>query len=48
MFDYLLTDEQKQLKQEAREFVRAIPRQMILDMEPDAQEALAAEEEIFE
>ncbi|MFO7990459.1 MAG: acyl-CoA dehydrogenase family protein [Thermodesulfobacteriota bacterium] len=35
MFDYLLTDEQKQLKQEAREFVKTIPRQMILDMDAD-------------
>ncbi|MCF8090193.1 MAG: acyl-CoA/acyl-ACP dehydrogenase [Desulfotignum sp.] len=35
MFDYLLTDEQKQLKQEARDFVKTIPRQMILDMDAD-------------
>jgi alkylation response protein AidB-like acyl-CoA dehydrogenase len=35
MFDYLLTDEQKQLKQEARAFVKTIPRQMILDMDAD-------------
>jgi len=35
MFDYLLTDKQKQLKQEAREFVKTIPRQMILDMDAD-------------
>ena len=34
--------------QEAREFVKTIPRQMILDMEPDAEEALAADEKIFE
>ncbi len=35
MFDYLLTDQQKALKQEAREFVKTIPRQMILDMDAD-------------
>jgi len=35
MFDYLLTDKQKALKQEAREFVKTIPRQMILDMDAD-------------
>ncbi len=35
MFDYLLTDEQKKLKQEARDFVKSIPRQMILDMDAD-------------
>ncbi len=35
MFDYLLNDKQKQLKQEAREFVKTIPRQMILDMDAD-------------
>jgi alkylation response protein AidB-like acyl-CoA dehydrogenase len=35
MFDYLLTDKQKALKQEARAFVKTIPRQMILDMDAD-------------
>ncbi len=35
MFDYLLTDQQKALKKEAREFVKTIPRQMILDMDAD-------------
>jgi hypothetical protein len=48
MFDYLLNDEQKQLKQQAREFVKTIPRQMIRDMEEDAQESSAADEKIFE
>ncbi len=35
MFDYLLDDEQKKLKQEARNFVKSIPRKMILDMDAD-------------
>ena len=35
MFDYLLSDEQKKLKQEARDFVKSIPRKMILDMDAD-------------
>ena len=35
MFDCLLTEEQKQLKQDAREFVKTIPRQMILDMDAE-------------
>jgi alkylation response protein AidB-like acyl-CoA dehydrogenase len=35
MFDYLLNEKQKQLKQEARDFVKTIPRQMILDMDAD-------------
>ena len=35
MHDYLLTQEQKALKKEAREFVKTIPRQMILDMDAD-------------
>jgi hypothetical protein len=34
MFDYLLTDEQKNLKQEVQNFVKSIPRKMILDMVP--------------
>lgn len=33
MFEYLLSDEQKKLKQEARDFVKSIPKQMILDMD---------------
>ncbi len=33
MFDFLLTEEQKKLRQEARDFVKSIPRQMILDMD---------------
>ncbi len=35
MFDYLLNDKQKGLKQEARDFVKSIPKQMILDMDAD-------------
>ena len=35
MFDYLLNDEQKQLRDEARDFVKSIPRKMILDMDAD-------------
>ena len=35
MHDYLLTPEQKALKKEAREFVKTIPRKMILDMDAD-------------
>ncbi len=35
MFDYLLNDEQKKLRQEARDFVKSIPRKMILDMDAD-------------
>ena len=35
MFDFLLSDEQQVLRQEAREFVKSIPRQMILDMDAD-------------
>ncbi len=33
MHEYLLNDEQKALQKEAREFVKSIPRQMILDMD---------------
>ncbi len=35
MFEYLLNDEQKQLQAQARDFVKSIPRQMILDMDQD-------------
>ena len=35
MFDYLLNDEQIKLKQEARDFVKSIPRKMILEMDAD-------------
>jgi len=35
MFDYLLNCEQKKLRDEARDFVKSIPRQMILDMDAD-------------
>ncbi|OGR09976.1 MAG: acyl-CoA dehydrogenase [Desulfobacterales bacterium RIFOXYA12_FULL_46_15] len=35
MFEYLLSAEQKKLRDEARDFVKAIPRKMILDMDAD-------------
>ncbi|WP_320042581.1 acyl-CoA dehydrogenase family protein [uncultured Desulfobacter sp.] len=35
MFDYLLTKKQKKLKKEARDFVKSIPREMILNMDAD-------------
>ena len=35
MFDFLLTDEQKALREEVRDLVRWVPRKMILDMDQD-------------
>ena len=35
MFDYLLNDKQKKLKHETRDFVKSIPKKMILDMDAD-------------
>ncbi len=35
MFDYLLNDRQKKLRDEVRAFVKSIPKQMILDMDED-------------
>lgn len=35
MFDYLLTKEQIKIRDEARAFVKSIPRQMIIDMDQD-------------
>jgi alkylation response protein AidB-like acyl-CoA dehydrogenase len=35
MFDYLLNDDQKKLRDETRDFVKSIPRKMILDMDAD-------------
>ncbi len=35
MFDFLLNDEQRQIRDEARELVKTVPRQMILDMDND-------------
>lgn len=35
MFDFLLTEEQKALREEARELVKWVPRDMILDMDQD-------------
>ena len=35
MFDFLMTEEQKKLRDEAREFTRWVPREMILDMDAE-------------
>jgi alkylation response protein AidB-like acyl-CoA dehydrogenase len=35
MFEFLLSDEQKDLREEVRDLVRWVPRQMILDMDRD-------------
>lgn len=35
MFDFLLNDKQKKLRQEVRDFVKSIPRKMILNMDTD-------------
>ena len=35
MFDFLLNDDQRKIRDEARDFVKTIPRQMILDMDSD-------------
>lgn len=35
MFEYLLNTEQKKLRDEAQDFVKSIPRKMILDMDAD-------------
>ncbi|WP_054030339.1 acyl-CoA dehydrogenase family protein [Desulfatitalea tepidiphila] len=35
MFDFMMTDEQKKLREEVRDLVRWVPRQMILDMDQD-------------
>src|SRR5664280_1955666 len=35
MFDYMLTKEQLKIRDEARELVKWVPRQMILDMDAD-------------
>ncbi|MDA8136215.1 MAG: acyl-CoA/acyl-ACP dehydrogenase [Desulfobacteraceae bacterium] len=35
MFEYLLNAQQKKLRDEARDFVKSIPRKMILDMDAD-------------
>jgi len=36
MYDFLLTEEQRRVRDEARDFVKWVPRQMILDMDTDA------------
>lgn len=36
MYDVLLTEEQRRVRDEARDFVKWVPRQMILDMDTDA------------
>ncbi len=35
MYEFLMTDEQKKLEEEVRDFVRWVPRQLILDMDAD-------------
>ena len=35
MFDYMMTPEQKALQQETREFVKTIPKQLLIDMDQD-------------
>jgi|GEM_PF-1105882 hypothetical protein len=35
MFDYLLSKEQLKIRDEARELVKWVPRQMILDMDAE-------------
>jgi butyryl-CoA dehydrogenase len=35
MFDFLFSDDQLKLRDEVRDFVKSIPRQMILDMDAD-------------
>jgi alkylation response protein AidB-like acyl-CoA dehydrogenase len=35
MFDHLLTEEQRRVRDEAREFVKAKPRDLILDMDAE-------------
>jgi alkylation response protein AidB-like acyl-CoA dehydrogenase len=35
MFDYLMTDEQKKLRDEARAFTKWVPKQLILDMDAE-------------
>ena len=36
MYDFLMTPSQRQIVQEARDLVKWVPRQMILDMDADA------------
>ncbi len=35
MFDYIMTEDQKRLRDEARAFTRWVPRQLILDMDAE-------------
>ncbi|MCG8530286.1 MAG: acyl-CoA dehydrogenase family protein, partial [Desulfovibrionales bacterium] len=35
MLDHLLTPEQRQIRDDARDFVKSIPRKLILDMDAD-------------
>mgnify|MGYP000386241501 CR=1 FL=1 len=35
MYDFLMSDEQKKLRDEVRDFIRWVPRQMVLDMDKD-------------
>jgi len=35
MFEVLMTEEQKKLRDEVRDLVKSVPRQLILDMDAD-------------
>jgi hypothetical protein len=35
MFEVFLTEDQKRLRQEVRDFVKSIPKQLILDMDAE-------------
>jgi alkylation response protein AidB-like acyl-CoA dehydrogenase len=35
MYDYLLTEEQTRLRDEVRDFIKWVPRQLVLDMDKD-------------
>ena len=35
MFEAMLTEEQRALREQVREFVRSVPRQLILDMDAE-------------
>ncbi|MCD4748648.1 MAG: hypothetical protein K8R59_04665 [Thermoanaerobaculales bacterium] len=48
MFDHLLNDQQRQLRDEVRAFVKSVLRQLILDMELDACESGAEDEKIYD
>jgi len=35
MFDYMLTQEQTKLRDEVRDFIKWVPRQLVLDMDKE-------------